>query len=210
MGIEGKSTRRTGLRWLALLAVVGLLALACSTGSYPVDIFTEMHYQQSFKSQEPPRLYPPEGSVPFTDESLVLRPREPTRVEALTMTSPILYPSTTETLEQGKQVFIRNCSLCHGLEGRSDSPTSVIFQSLSTEEKPVRRPPVFGADLTDKEKLAGHTEAASITSTSTDGLAFSIITFGQKNMPTFRNLLTYEDRWTVIHYLRFLSEQPNQ
>ncbi|MCH9036720.1 MAG: cytochrome c [Chloroflexi bacterium] len=196
MGIEVKSTRRAGLLWLLLPAVVGLVALACSTGAYPVDIFTEMHYQQSFKSQEPPRLYPPEGSVPFTDASLELRPREPTPAEALAMTSPFPYPSTTETLEHGKQIFIRNCSMCHGLEGRSDTFISVTFTSL---------------DVTPPADFA---IAPSITLTASDGagdgLAFGVITNGLGNMPPFLNLLTYEDRWTVIHYLRFLSEQANQ
>ena len=196
MGIEVKSARRAGLLWLVLPAVVGLVALACSTGAYPVDIFTEMHYQQSFKSQEPPRLYPPEGSTPFTDESLELRPREPTPAEALAMTSPFPYPSQTETLEHGKQIFIRNCSMCHGLEGRSDTFISVTFTSL---------------DVTPPADFA---IAPSITLTASDGtgdgLAFGVITNGLGNMPAFRNLLTYEERWTVIHYLRFLSEQANQ
>ena len=112
------------------------------------------------------------------------------------MTSPFPYPSTTETLEHSKQIFIRNCSLCHGLEGRSDSFISVTFTSLDV------KPP------------ADFAIAPSITQTAADGtgdgLAFGIITYGLGNMPTFRNLLTYEDRWTVIHYLRFLSDQANQ
>ncbi|MFQ5872740.1 MAG: c-type cytochrome [Dehalococcoidia bacterium] len=177
-------------RWLTLLVFVGILAAACSTGSYPVDVFTEMHYQQSYKSQEPPRLEPAQGAVPFTDASLPLRPLEPTQTEALTMKNPV--PRTPENPEQGKLIYITNCSACHGLSGRADTFIANRFKELDIN------PP---ADLT---------KAPSIINTQTDGLAFSLITNGIINMPPFRNLLTQEERWTVIHYLRFLSEQANQ
>ena len=37
-----------------------------STGSSAVLVFTEMHYQPSYRSQEGPRLLPPADSVPVT------------------------------------------------------------------------------------------------------------------------------------------------
>jgi hypothetical protein len=36
------------------------------TGSHAVQIFSEMHYSPSYRSQEVPRILPPEGSVPVT------------------------------------------------------------------------------------------------------------------------------------------------
>ena len=184
--------RKTGFKWTLLLVVLGTVALACSTGSYPVDVFTEMHYQQSYRSQEPPRLMPAEGAVPFTDESLALRPAEPaSQVEALVMPNPI--DASADNLVRGQQVFTRNCSMCHGVTGASDSFISVTFTSMGI------KPP------------ANFAEAGSITPDgSSDGLAFWIITDGLGNMPAFRHLLSYEDRWGVIHYLRLLSQQAGQ
>ena len=40
------------------------------TGSNKVQIFTEMHYQQSYRSQEGPRLDPPESAVPITGKEV--------------------------------------------------------------------------------------------------------------------------------------------
>ena len=37
-----------------------------STGTYPIDIFQEMHYNQTYKAQEPPRLLPPSQSYPIS------------------------------------------------------------------------------------------------------------------------------------------------
>ncbi|MBI2858536.1 MAG: hypothetical protein HYX90_05600, partial [Chloroflexi bacterium] len=55
-----------------LLISLVLLAGCSSTGSYPRDLFIEMHYQRSFRSQEPPRLYPAPFAVPVTGRELPL------------------------------------------------------------------------------------------------------------------------------------------
>ena len=184
--------KRPGLKWALLLAIVGTVALACSTGTYPVDVFTEMHYQQSYRSQEPPRVMPAEGAVPFTDESLPIRPPEPaSQADVLIMANPV--DPTAENLVRAQQVFARNCSMCHGIAGESDSFISVTFTSMDI------KPP------------ANFAEAGSITQDgSSDGLAFWIISDGLGNMPAFRHLLSYEDRWGVIHYLRLLAQQAGQ
>ena len=198
-------TRNTVLKkrglWLLAVSAIAVVAMACSTGAYPVDVFTEMHYQQSYKSQEPPRLAPSEGSSPFTigaeegqeltTVSLPLRPREPaTQGEALVLTNPVT--NSASTLEAGKKLFLTNCAMCHGIDGRGQSFVADTFASLEV------KPP---ADLT---------QAGSIVLSPTDGLAFWFISDGLGNMPSWRYLLTQEDRWTVIHYLRFLSDQANQ
>ena len=47
------------------LAIFGsLAAISCTQGTYPVDLFYEMHYQQTFKSHEPPRMAGVVGAVP--------------------------------------------------------------------------------------------------------------------------------------------------
>ena len=76
--------------------LVGILALAgCSQGSYPLDIFYEMHYQDSFRAHEPPRLSVPASAVP------VYEPQQ----------------ATSFTLD-GQHLFEVNCSMCHGLDGK--------------------------------------------------------------------------------------------
>ena len=88
---------RTYLGGLALL--VGILALGCSQGSYPLDIFYEMHYQPSHKASEPPRLSAPESAVPFYS------------VEA--------------SNHDGEDLYNINCSMCHGAQGKGDGPVLV-------------------------------------------------------------------------------------
>ena len=92
-------------RLLLLAVAVGLLASACGAtlpgrGSYPLDIFYEMHYQQSFKSNEPPSL----GGVA---DAVAWFPAP---------------KSTAFGTNTGSYLFGVNCSMCHGAEGKGDGP----------------------------------------------------------------------------------------
>ena len=77
----------------AALTVVG-----CTSGSYPVDIFYEQHYQQSYKSHEPPRLSGVAGAVAYF----------PAPVNTTDSSTPHLYEV--------------NCLMCHGTGAKGDGP----------------------------------------------------------------------------------------
>lgn len=85
---------------LGISLLVGLVALAgCSQGSYPLDIFYEMHYQPSYKAHEPPRLSVPESAVAWFPP-----------------------PPATSFANDGEHLFQVNCSMCHGPAGKGDGP----------------------------------------------------------------------------------------
>ena len=124
--IQPIKTPKTALRirlrrYLFGVTFLGALAaLSCTQGSYPVDIFYEMHYQQSYKSGEPPRLSAPESSVAW-------------------------YPPPKATAfgaETGEHLYSINCSMCHGNGGQGDGP---VVQNLKVAYgyKPVIDPPII-------------------------------------------------------------------
>ena len=79
---------------------MGLTTLAgCSQGSYPLDIFYEMHYQPSYKAHEPPRLSVPESAVAWFPP-----------------------PPATSFANDGEHIFQVNCSMCHGPAAKGDGP----------------------------------------------------------------------------------------
>ena len=84
--------------WLIGLALLaGLAGAACSQGTYPFDIFYEMHYQQSFKSHEPPRLSGVAGAVAW-------------------------YPNPQSTsFSDGAHLFEVNCAMCHAPDAKGDA-----------------------------------------------------------------------------------------
>ena len=171
----------------ALLGV-SLLALGCrATGAYPFDYFSEMHYQDSFRRSEPPRLQPPARSVPTN------LPQEPltTVVQASALQNPV--PRTQANLDRGKYLYGVNCVPCHGIQGKGDGIISSYFQRAN-QNKP--------ADYT----------TAAIRALS-DGEIFQAITNGFNptvvgaGIPPFGPLLTPQERWLLVWHIRTLQGQ---
>ena len=80
--------------------IVALLVVGCGQGTYPLDIFYEMHYQQTFKSHEPPRMAGVENAVPV---------------------DWVPTPKST-SFNTGEHLFNVNCSMCHGPGAKGDGP----------------------------------------------------------------------------------------
>ena len=160
------------------------------TGSNVVQVFTEMHYQPSFRSQQGPRLLPPADSVPVTGRELV-----PTSLEEY---GDLAMPDRVKESysdEKAQRLYTINCTVCHGLDLRGDGPIRAFM---------TRGP--FPADLTGDP-----------TRVSTDGEIFGFILGGGRQglsarlrgresgspMPEFRLLLTEDERWALVQFLRF-------
>ena len=93
--IRGRTVRAL----VAGLVLVGVLAaVGCTSGAYPVDIFYEQHYQQSYKSHEPPRLTGVAGAVAFYPPP----------------------PNTTDS--SATHLYEVNCQMCHGAGAKGDGP----------------------------------------------------------------------------------------
>ena len=102
----GRRRRTTALGALALL---GIAATACAVqeeNTYPIEIFSEMHFSQAHRPQEPPRqealanavVFNPSGGpeVGLTVLERNTRPYDPTAAG---------------------QLYATNCSVCHGVNG---------------------------------------------------------------------------------------------
>ncbi len=96
--LTGKG-KRSNKRWFFGIAMLfGIVLVGCSQGTYPVDIFYEQHYQQSYRSHEPPRLTGVAGAVAFY---------------------PPIVSSVTNT---GADLFRVNCQMCHGADAKGTGP----------------------------------------------------------------------------------------
>jgi len=154
-------------------------------GQYPFDIFPEMHYQQSFRSQEPRRLYPPEGAVPITGANYKPNPAEASRLQ-----NPVPLNQNTQ---RGDALFATNCVFCHGPQGEGNGRANAFFTAYGGRVAPNLKDPV--------------------TVAKTDGDLFYILTSGlnynpegpQNGMPAFGNLLSEEDRWLLVNKMRRLQ-----
>lgn len=90
-------------------------------------------------------------------------------------------PAEAKSLDLGKRLFERDCVSCHGSKGHGDGPKAGELE---------RKPTSF-AD-------------ASIWEQS-DGAFFWKITEGKAPMPSEKTLMSEEERWHVINYMRTLA-----
>ena len=180
-------------RMLFIILIAALSAVAvmgCSRGTYPVDFFPEMHYNQSYKIQEPPSLSAPAGSVPVTGREL-----DYTMIQAKELVNPA--PETASTISQGDVLYQVNCAVCHGVTAAGDG---ALVLSLDDTEYG-GRPPAL-------------TNAGPIANKS-DGEVYQVISKGFGGayglppdrflMPAWEKLLTPAERWAIIRYLRSLD-----
>ena len=174
--------------WLLIAAMAALVVFAAcepgdpgrSTGSYPIDIFQEMHYNQSHKAQEPPRFLPPEGSTPITGGFIPA----PAKADAVDLVSPL--PAGADTLELGALIFRQNCSMCHGMIGDGDGFVGLVFTDY-----PAPVPPAIGGDRIQA---------------MTPGEVYASVSNGFGFMPPFQGLLTEADRWAIVALLEANDE----
>src|SRR3954470_12502484 len=88
---------------------------------------------------------------------------------------------------EGHQLFVKNCSSCHGIGGAGDGP---LAHTLSTA------PPAIGA--------------RQLTPELTSTLAYNVVSVGVRGtaMPGFSSTLTPQQRWNIINYIYSLRGEP--
>jgi mono/diheme cytochrome c family protein len=96
--------------------------------------------------------------------------------EARFLKNPV--PPTEESLARGQQIYVQNCLVCHGPQGRGDGPAA----------RALRPPP---ADLT--QHVTAHTEG-ELWWWITNGVAGT-------QMPAWKNALSDRERWDVLNYV---------
>ncbi len=159
-----------GMALFAALAVAG-----CTSGAYPVDIFYEQHYQQSYKSHEPPRMAGVEGAVAF-------------------------YPAPPNTTDDsGAHLFEVNCQMCHGTDGRE---SGLVLQRLI--KGPAEGGYGYQYNIFDPETNEPRPPDLTVLEPNViDGyLKSSVRPFGLNSvMPPFGKLLSEDERQAIIQYV---------
>lgn len=132
------------------------------------------------------------GLQTFAADEAVLRPRVPSDQidQVRTWTNPL--PATPDIIEKGKQLFHGKafCVTCHGKDGKG----------LGKDIEPgiVRGP--LPRDFTDQQWQAART----------DGELLWVLKNGSKGTamaPFVPLILTEEEAWQVLHYIRSLREK---
>ena len=85
-------------------------------------------------------------------------------------------------IKAGKKLYKQQCSICHGDRGKGDG-----VAGLTLNPKPTN----FTSDKVKKE---------------TDGALFWKMTNGNPPMASYKDILTEEQRWQLVNYIRTLAK----
>ena len=89
-------------------------------------------------------------------------------------------------LAEGKKLYVTNCAPCHGDKGHGDGPAA---QALSP-------------------KPADH--SSILVQSETDGSLFWKLSEGRNPMPAYKKILTEQQRWELVNYIRTLARTPKK
>ncbi len=125
---------------------------------------------------------PVNGSVPYYYED--------TEDERLRATAEIIdnpYPITQDGLERGKELYEIFCGICHGNKGAGNG-------YLVAEENKNAAYPAQPISFVTDELIA-----------ASNGRYYHAIMYGKNVMGAYKDKMSYEERWQVIHYIRALQ-----
>jgi len=91
-------------------------------------------------------------------------------------------PFSGKETPQAKELYMKNCTQCHGTKGKGDGPKSEEIDKAPTD--------ISTAAFNEQS----------------DGSIFWKMTNGKKPMPSFKLDLTDDQRWQLVNYLRELKK----
>lgn len=119
------------------------------------------------------------GANAVTDLMVYNIPKDSLGLAERTLTNPI--PETDKTVDQGKVLYGRYCTHCHGAAGKGDGLVGQQYKGV----------PSYSADA---------------YKTMNDGHIFHVITNGKGRMWPHGSQITPEERWLIVQYVHQLQK----
>ena len=91
-------------------------------------------------------------------------------------------PRSAESIARGRQLFSKDCAICHGAEGRGDGAAAAALPQRPDDLSRIAAPPVFP-----------------------DGVVAYRIINGVKLMPAFKSTLSENEIWDLLNFIRSLA-----
>ena len=173
---------------LVALLVVSLGCLPLGRGTNQVDLFGEMHYSQAYKSQQPPRLYPAADGVTFQSAGSV----------SANVTKETRSGYTGDGSTDFAYLYHVNCQVCHGSSGTGDGPMKAFLAKWNG--MPPANFVVASAKSTDEDIFLYISEGGRAGYVASQAGVES-----PSPMPSFKKLLSEDDRWALVEYVRVLQ-----
>ena len=96
-------------------------------------------------------------------------------------------PRSAESIARGRQLFGKNCAVCHGPEGRGDGEVAAALPQRPEDLASIAPPPIFP-----------------------DGVVAYRIINGVNMMPAFKSTLSENEIWDLLNFIRSLAPEKQK
>lgn len=128
------------------------------------------------------RVGPPNSNTAYTDEEIVaIAALGPGLPDIVPVSNPVAV--TEESVMSGKSLFEEHCTTCHGLNGNGQGPAAHGIMTFPRQLWVWNNAPA-----------------------SADDYLYWFITNGRNEMPPWGVILSENDRWDVINYIKTLTK----
>ena len=103
------------------------------------------------------------------------------------------FPISADGLERGKELYNIFCGICHGEKGDG------LGYLANSDENPNAKYLAVPANFLNDEFLA-----------ASNGRYYHAIMYGKNVMGAYRDKMSFEERWQVIHYIRALQAKEKK
>jgi hypothetical protein len=180
------------LRVSALLLSLGLATTACTNDgndpgveyapemyeSIPYEPLSQTHFNTvnafGINERTPVNGTVPRGKLNYYDHI----PKDSVGIAERTLKNP--FPYTKANLEEGKVLYTRICSHCHGEQGNGQGPVGIIYKGVPNYS-------------------TGYYKAMN------DGHIYHVIQWGRNRMMPHGSQVNPEERWKIAMYVRVLE-----
>ena len=162
--------------------VAGTVARGYAGISMAGDYLAQAEMMKDLKGQKSLQeiSVPVNGSVPY-----YYADTEDDRKRAIAEITKNPYPITKKGLAKGKELYNVFCAICHGEKGMGNG---YLYES------PVAKYPAAPANLVSDDLIG-----------SSEGRYYHAFMYGKNVMGAYKDKVSYEERWQVIHYIRALQ-----
>jgi mono/diheme cytochrome c family protein len=172
--IPPKGYLRRVILTFAIVTVPLLIGLVFTYDIIKINWASNMEFQNAVNYQDGPRKWAPADAIQVNG---------PSGAVAGIPENPV--PADPVSLDRGRELYQRNCALCHGDQGQGNGPITEFWA-------PEMRKP---ANLTEPRMA-----------TMSDGTVYITISNGYGTMPPLRENLDVRERWDTVNYVKTLSQ----
>jgi len=206
--------RKKFLRAISAAVAIAAVVSACGDGTtrsrgweFSRNMYDPLGYNpdqpnNNFKDGKTAQT-PPANTVPVGFERFEYpNTREGYERAGAELVNPL--PRTAQTLAEGQALYMVYCAVCHGEQGHGDGPITKDRELVSSTERRMLEnfppPPSYAASDSINSSRGGAMAAL------TDGKIYHTITYGLNLMGPHASLLSPEERWKVVMYVRELQK----